>query len=497
MTSLLLSILSGLLLTVSFPDTDWHILAWVGLVPFFFAIEGKDSKETFRIGYLGGIAFYWSLFYWLNSVTVAGFLILTLYLALYFPLFGLVMNYLRGRSRVPAWIAAPLAWTALEYLRTYAFSGLPWGVIGVTQHRAAGLVQIASVTGVYGVSSVVVMVNAAAYECLRRRGRGSAAPIGVALCLLIACLAYGAWWMKRDLISGERVRVAMVQGNVPQEEKFGLGFTQEIIRRFHDLTIEASREKPDLIVWPETSVPGYFWYDPVIRGAVAALESEVRTPLLFGSEHMIEDGRRQFFNCAFLVDERGEPVDRYDKIHLVLFGEIVPCKGIFPFLMKMVPYEMDFTPGSRFTIFPLAKGDFGAIICFEDIMPDLTRGFVRRGARFMVNITNDAWFGRTSQPYLHVAHAVFRCVENCVPMVRATNTGVSCYIDHHGRVTRMLTDRSGEELFVQGTAAADIQLTRVRTFYTRYGNLWAIACSVATILMCGMALRGGRRRAFR
>jgi len=487
----LLSVLSGLMLTASFPNTDWNFLAWCGFVPLFRAIEGRSGKDTFKIGYVGGVAFFWSLLYWLNNVTVAGFFVLTIYLALYFPFFALGVNFLRRRSTVPVWISAPLLWTALEFVRTYAFTGLPWGLLGVTQYRFTALIQVASLTGVYGVSTLVMLVNTAIDECIRCRGRGCAAPIAAGLVALVACVAYGSWRLVGENHAEKTVRVGIVQGNVPQEEKFGQGFREGIVQRFHDLTLEVAREKPDLIVWPETSVPGYYWYDPYIYNSIAELQREVGKPLLFGSEHMIEGSTRKYFNCAFLVDARGEPVERYDKIHLVLFGEIVPCKWLFPFLMKLVPYEDDFSPGERFTVFPLEQGNFASLICFEDVMPDLARNFVRRGARFLVNITNAAWFGRTSQPYQQMAHAVFRCVENRVPMVRATNTGVSCSIDRYGRISRILRDRSGEELFVQGTAVFDVALARANTFYTRRGNLWAMACGAAILLIFIMS---GKRK---
>jgi apolipoprotein N-acyltransferase len=406
------------------------------------------------------------------------------------------MNFLRRREdrgptdglRMPAWLVAPVVWTALEYVRTYAFTGLPWGLLGVPQYRSIHLVQVSSITGVYGVSFIVMLVNAAAYECVRRRGVGCLAPLAAAALVLEACLAYGTWWLWRDWPPAGKVRVGIVQGNVPQEEKFGEGFQQEIIQRFHDLTITLKPVKADLIVWPETSVPGYYWYDPVIRGSIAGLLAEMKTPLLLGSNHVYDLENPKYYNSAFFVGADGETVGRYDKMHLVLFGEIVPCKTIFPFLMRVVPFEEDFTPGSEFTVFPFTEGNFAALICFEDIMPDLGRNFVKRGARFLVNVTNDAWFGRTSQPYQQVAHAVFRCVENCVSMVRATNTGLSCFIDPHGRIIGVLRDRSGQELYVQGTAAADIPLARTSTFYTRWGNVFAVCCCIVSVIVYGAVL---------
>ena len=489
----LLSILSGLLMTVSFPSTDWNILAWICLIPFSMAIEGKGWKETFRIGYAGGAAFYWSLFYWLNNVTVAGFLVLTLYLALYFPVFGIGMNWVRRKGGVPAWLFAPFFWTALEYLRTYAFTGLPWGVLGATQYRFLHLIQIASVTGVYGVSFIVVLVNAVIYECALRRGRRCVAPVAATFLVMALCSAYGAVSLVVGAPRAKSVRVAVIQGNVPQEEKFGEGFQREIMQRFYDLTLSVMNRKPDIIVWPETSVSGYYMYDPVLRTSLAALQQETRTPLLFGSTHAIATGSgTDYFNSAFLLDAQGDPVARYDKIHLVLFGEIIPCKRFFPFLKRLVPFEEDFSPGDASTIFSIPQGDFGVLICFEDTFPDLAREAVRRGARFLVNITNDAWFGRSSQPYQHVAYAVFRCVENAVPMVRATNSGLSCSIDQRGRVRDVLRDGSGGELYVQGTTVDDIRISGIRTLYTEWGNIFSILCALITaacIIFCGRPFR--------
>ncbi len=479
----LLSLLSGFLLTVSFPNTDWNCLAWIGLVPFFLAIEKRGWKETFCIGYVGGVAFYWSLLYWLNNVSVTGFLVLTLYLSLYFPVFGLGINYLRRKALLPAWLLAPILWTALEYVRTYALTGLPWGVLGVSQHSFLPLIQIASITGVYGVSFVVVLINAVIYECILKRGRRCVMPISVAAVILAVCMIYGGWRLSRGGTATDRVRVAIVQGNVPQEIKFGSGFRKQILKKFYRLTLEAAKEKPDLILWPETSVPGYFLYDSLIRGTVASLEKKIQTPLLLGSTHVSDRRNPKYFNSAFLVDSNGRALARYDKIHLVLFGEIVPCKRIFPFLMNLVPFEEDFTPGEEFTVFPLKQGDFSVLICFEDIFPDLARNFAKRGARFLVNVTNDAWFGMTSQPYQHVAHALFRCVENSMGMVRATNTGLSCFIDSSGRVTEVLNDSSGKDIFIEGTAVADVTVGNARSFYTRWGNAFAISCLIVILVV--------------
>jgi apolipoprotein N-acyltransferase len=490
----LLAILSGLLLSASFPNTDWNYLAWIALVPFFLAIEKRGWKDTFCIGYLAGVAYYWSLFYWLNNVTVAGFLVLTLYLAIYLPLFGLAINLLRDRVPVPAWFLAPVLWTALEYVRTYAFSGLPWGILGVSQYGFVLLIQIASITGVYGVSFVIVFVNAVLYECILRRGMRCALPLSVMGAVLFTCLAYGSWKLAHGGDVHRRIRVAIVQGNVPQEIKFGEGFREQIIRRFYDLTLDVAREKPDLILWPETSVPGYFWYDPDIRSMVTALEEKIRTPLLLGSVHVHDALNPEYFNSAFLVDAGGGVVARYDKIHLVLFGEYVPCKRVFPFLSDLVPFEEDFTPGKEFTIFPLKKADFGVLICFEDIFPDLARNFVRNGARFLVNITNDAWFGESSQPYQHAAHAVFRCVENSVGMVRATNTGLSCFIDTYGRITDELKDEQGRDIYVEGTIVSDVPIADVRSFYTQRGNVFAVLCCVVTLAVLGILLCTGSKK---
>lgn len=487
----LLSILSGLMMTVSFPNTDWNCLAWICLIPFFTAIEGRGWKETLRIGYAGGVAFYWSLFYWLNNVTVAGFFVLTLYLALYFPVFGIGMNWVRREGRVPGWLFAPLFWTALEYVRTYALTGLPWGVLGATQYRFLHLIQIASLTGVYGVSFIVVLVNAVIYECALRRGRRCVAPAAATFLVVGLCSAYGAVSLVIGAPEAKLVKVAVIQGNVPQEEKFGEGFQREIIQRFHDLTLSVMNEKPDIIVWPETSAPGYYMYDPVLRDSLAALQQETRTPLFFGSTHAIATDRgTDYFNSAFLLDAQGGPVARYDKIHLVLFGEIIPCKRFFPFLKKLVPFEEGFSQGKTATVFSISQVDFAPLICFEDIFPDLAREAVQRGARFLVNITNDAWFGRSSQPYQHAAYAVFRCVENAVPMVRATNSGLSCFIDRHGRVYHVLRDALGRELCVQGTAVENIRIGGTPTLYTKWGNVFSIYCLAAVLtIFCGRLFR--------
>jgi apolipoprotein N-acyltransferase len=492
MVAYLLAILSGVALTASFPPPGWSFIAWVALVPFFYAVEGRDWKETFGIAYVCGLSFYWSLFYWLNNVTVAGFFILTLYLALYFPAFGLLVRFVRRRG-VPLWCTAPFLWTALEYLRTYAFSGLPWGLIGVSQFLSTDLIQIASITAVYGVSFVIVLVNGVFYAALTGGPRRALVPLGVAVCVLALCLFYGRSRLHRQAASHATVQLAIVQGNVPQEVKFGMGYRREILNRFLTLSRLAARQHPDIIIWPETSVPGYFWYDPFIYEPVMQLVKKTGVPIILGSNHMYDAEQPKYFNSAFFIDASGQPAGRYDKIHLVLFGEIIPCKNLFPFLKRLVPFEEDFHPGEEYTVFPFKDGDFSILICFEDIFPDLARGFVRNGARFLVNVTNDAWFGRSSQPYQHAAHAVFRCVENGIGMARATNTGLSCFIDPHGRMVRTLQDDEGQSLFVTGTDIAALPLASEKTVFTRYGNLFAMLCCVVSLVFVLLSVRSRRR----
>jgi apolipoprotein N-acyltransferase len=510
--TLLLSIASGLLITASFPPFDIYLLAWVGLVPLLIALKGQDERTGFFLGAVTGLAFFIGTVFWVtNSIHFYGgipllpasliTLLLCAYLALYPALFGAII--VCGRKKCPAslFILAPAVWTALELARTYVFSGFPWVLLGYSQYRVLPMIQIANITGVYGVSFLIMLVNTAIAEFImdRKKYRGLIA----AGLLLFLTLGYG-FIQLREPQGTEGMRVSLIQGNIEQDRKWDPLYQSDVIAAYKRLTREALAHHPDLIIWPETAVPFFFGGDrPSDRALTQDLRAFVnynKVPLLFGSPtfEVKAGGAVHLRNSAFLLDRQGNIDAAYSKHHLVPFGEYVPLKSVLFFIEKMVQAIGDFQPGKEYTLMTIRPEQPGApvrengspdgikvsvVICYEIIFPDLVRKFVDRGADVMTTVTNDAWFGRTSAPYQHFSMAVLRAVENHVPVARAANTGISGFIDSNGRILEK------SDIFTEAHLTSTVIPSRRRTFYTRHGDLFAYACLLMSIVMLGVRKR--------
>jgi len=509
---LLFPVLSGALLVLSFPTYDLDFLAWIALVPLLIAIREKPWKTAFGQGWLAGLVFFVGTLSWvINAMHQYGkipfpvsFLIMLLlagYCALFVGLFAAILAALTdARGMLRPWTAAAL-WVTLEWLRGHLFSGFPWALLGYSQYHALSVIQIADVTGVYGVSFLLVLVNALAarlIEVIVSRVRLSATPVPVpwvtvalAAALIAFVVDYGYWRLdpRHNPANEHSLRIGLVQPNVDQAQKWDVAFRRETIDRHKKLTNQVVREV-DLVVWPEAAAPFFFDVETDYREELLRFVQERGVPLLVGAPAVDRrtDGGPRLLNSAYLVSGGGAVLDRYDKVHLVPFGEFVPLKSIFFFLDKLVVGIGDFVPGSGPRVMSGPSGHLGVVICFEVIFPDLVRQFVDRGADYMVTITNDAWFGRTSAPYQHFAMVVFRAVENRVPFARAANTGISGFIDAEGHILRTT------ELFVEGALNGEVRIGGPRTIYTAYGDLFAYGCAILTLVV---AARMWRQGAFR
>jgi len=496
-----LAVLSALLAILSFPNFNLSLLAWVAFVPLLFALENKTPREAFGLSYLCGAIFFLGTLYWLIHVTLPGMVGVALYLALYFGLFGLALSRVLDSKNYTLLFFIPAVWVALEWLRSHLLGGFGWVLVAHSQSSVLPVIQISDIMGAYGTSFLVMLVNSAIFITVRdmKLKRPRAIPcLAAAVLVLYISIAYGIVRIK-NIFSGEQIKISIVQGNIPQEEKWDSGLVEKIFDKYERLTKDAAKEKPDLIVWPETSFPGFLETEPALADRMKALAVSAGTHVLIGAPSE-EDSYARLYNSAVLFSEEGRIVDRYDKMHLVPFGEYVPFKRLFSFVEKFTKTAIgDFSPGKEYRVFKffierksdtkgstwrlLKKVKFSCLICFEDIFPDLTRQFVKNGAVFLVNITNDAWFGHTSAPYQHMQCSVFRAVENRTNVIRAANTGISCFIDQKGKVTDTV-ESGGQPLFIDGIKTHDIILTQTRTFYTVYGDIFAYLC----ILYAGLYL---------
>lgn len=501
---ILLSLASGVLLILSFPWFDLEFLAWFALVPLFYSLEGKNLWQGFRLGFLTGFSSFLGIIYWvIIAVHTYGYipfvssglilLLLVIYLACYIGVFAWLLRWTQNRLGVKTVLFAPPLWVSLEYLRSFLLSGFPWANLGHSQYLNLPFIQIADITGVYGLSFMILLVNATLYTVLQQWPRKRVPSREIAFCamILLGVLIYGygkLTALRREIPKQPPLKVSVVQGNIDQSIKWDASFQRETLKIYEKLSMRAAQEKPDLIIWPETATPFFFQDATEYHPFILNIPKRTQAFLLFGSpSYGIEKGKPNHYNSAYLVSPTGELAGKYDKLHLVPFGEYVPLGDLLP-LGSLGEGIGNFKPGNRIALFTLPRARFGVVICFEIIFPDLCRRFVREGAGFLVTITNDAWFGKTSAPYQHFSIAAFRAVENRVFIARAANTGISGFIDPTGKIIQR------GDIFTEEALTETIRLSTRRTFYTLYGDLFAWLCSAFTLAMIVYGTLQRRRR---
>ena len=494
----LLSLLSGILLIFSFPRFDLEFLAWFALVPLFYIIEGKRLFDSFVLGCSTGFISFLGILYWIivavhtygNVPLIPSGLILLLlvvFLSLFIGAFTFLTRLIQIRSGLQTIFFTPLLWVTLEYLRSFLLTGFPWANLGHSQYLNLPFIQMADITGVYGLSFVILLVNATLFWVLHQWPKRSFPfrEVTLTALILLGFLIYGYGKMRtidRQVLRQPILKVGLIQGNIDQSIKWDESFQKETLKIYERLSFKVAEGKPDLIIWPETATPFFFQEAKEYQPLVLDIPKRTDAFLLFGSpSYKIERAKVNQYNSAYLASPPGELAGRYDKIHLVPFGEYVPLSKLLFFIGSLGEGIGDFKSGKKIFNFSIPQGQFGVLICFEIIFPDLCRRFVRRGADFLVTITNDAWFGRTSAPYQHFAFATFRAVENRVFIARAANTGISGFIDPKGKIVK----QGG--IFTEEAMNGTIRLMKSRTFYTLYGDIFAWICSGFSIFLLGYA----------
>ena len=500
---LLLAGSSGALLTASFPSIGLAWIAWIALVPLMISLKGQSLKNGFRLGLLTGIVHYFTLLYWLvHTLMTFGHLpfylsvpilfLLVAYMALYPAIFASAFTW--ADSQPAGFLSAmPAVWVALEYFRSFFLSGFPWEFLGYSQYRQLTLIQAADITGVYGITFVILSVNVTGFLIWRflserqslqamQKRRSAACGIAVSFLLVLFWAGYGQWRIGSldAVISKSPSRnIAVVQGNIDQTVKWDPAFQISTIEKYIALSKSAKPSSPDLIVWPETAAPFYFLFNAGPTDRVIEGIRETGTSFLIGSPSFIrrDDKKADFFNSAFLIDPSGNVIGKYDKVHLVPFGEYVPLQEWFPFIGKLVEEVGDFKSGQKGQTLPWGENPLGIQICYEMIFPDLSREMARNQAAFLINMTNDAWYGKTSAPYQHFSMAVFRAVENRRSLIRSANTGISGFIDPVGRII------ASTPLFEEAVITRPMPVLKTESFYTRYGDVFALTCMAISILL--------------
>lgn len=480
------AVIAGVALASAFPRPDYYPVAWIALVPLFVFME----RRPFASGFAAGIAFFAPVLYWLNIVmtsygglqpifSLLAYLFLLIYLSLYFGLATWLSCLLKLKLKLPFLLTMPLLWVALEYLRGSLLTGFPWALLGYSQQNFSAAIQSADVTGVYGVSFLLVAVNCALAWIVSEPGKkwswlGAAA----VLLMTVTHVGYGLWKDNQPLDArSEKLRVSLIQGNIDQAQKWVPENRQATIDKYEKLSQSALQDPVDLLIWPEAATPFFLQDETDFAQQVRNIPRQMKTSLLLGSPayQRLDDGHYKYFNSAFLLQAGKQEVERSDKIHLVPFGEYVPLGQLLTFINKLVVGVGDFSPG-RVTPLTLNDDPIGTLICYEVIFPDLARDYVRKGSRLLVNLTNDAWFGRSSAPYQHLAMSRFRAIENRIWLARAANTGISAFIAPSGRVV------SAGPIFQPLHLTETVGLGAEETFYTKFGDLFAFMCLAASSL---------------
>jgi apolipoprotein N-acyltransferase len=488
--------LSGALLALSFPTFGHPASAWVACIPLLVALHDRPSvRRAFGLGLTTGALYFAGTLPWLTQVMVAfggiprpvGVLLngmLVAYLALFPAAFAVMVVVLCRRFGSLGLLGAAPLWLTTELGRLWILGGFPWELVGYSQTSVLPVAQLASLVGVHGITLLVIFVNSALAVALvgpsRYRGR-VLVTVGV---LVAAVVGFGqARLSDNRLVSqGDPLRVALVQGNIPQDQKWDGDRETQILNRYLDLSRQGAADGAELVVWPESSTPFSFEGHPSGE-EIRQLARDTGVHLIFGSTQMRVDPEVQLFNAAFALTPDGETAAVYHKMHLVPFGEYVPFRSLLSFVGPLVEAVGPFSPGLRASTIPVGSHQVSAAICYEVIYPGLIRDFVRNGSELLTAITNDAWYERSAAPHQHFQQAAMRAIEHGRYLVRAANTGISGVVDPYGRVVRQ------SELFETTVVTENVRLLTELTFYTQVGDLPAYLCLVLTVVAMLVAWR--------
>ncbi len=509
----LLILLSSFLQVLIFPLPGLYFLSWIAFAPLIVGllrarpagaleIEGSPNLapakplQAFSLAYVSGIFWYAGTCYWIYDTMhqygglTAPFALLALalfclYLGLYHGFFGLLMSLCvgPGRDLRRALVAAPFLWVAVELARE-RITGFPWNLLGTAQVDNLSLTRITTLTGVFGISFEIMLVNVAlaAAFLVPKKKRST---------LLIAALVAAVVLQVGVLIGAPAVptnRTALLlQENIPVDENWTrnvfertLSDLAEISMKSAELGIPSSAESKsvDLIVWPESPAP-FYTGDPLFRDALSNLARDTHTWVVTGAigSAPAQDGivAARVFNSAVLIGPAGGWNGRYDKVHLVPFGEYLPFPSLFAFAGGLTKEVGQFEAGRSRAPLDAIDEKLGVFICYESVFPSEVREFADNGAEVFVNISNDGWYGDSGAYAQHLNQTRMRAIENDRWLLSATNTGVTASIDPYGRVVARLPRKQREALF------APYALTSVTTFYTRHGDWFAWLCAIISV----------------
>jgi apolipoprotein N-acyltransferase len=519
---LAIAFLSGCVLGLCFPKCGWFWLAW--LVPGFLLTlgAGQAGGVTFRVGFYAGLgnflcSLHWLLFIPMKLHAVAAWLTLSVYLALFYGAWCWVCWRCARSSAIPPRVAATwlsralwtvfcgVAWAAMEF--AVARSGFPWNPLGSSQYKLLPLIQIASVTGVGGISFLVVWVSAAIWGAWLAGARfsGLARELGAPLLALAAVCVFGYVRLAAPATPTGNLKVALVQPAIPQSIIWDVKERTNRVNRLRDLSLAAFARRPDLLVWPEAALPpNLVGRNRETQDLITGLVRTGGVWMVFGGvdsapRRGVEGGMYQF-NAAFFVDPAGDLISRYFKRRLVVFGEYMPAVRWMPFLKYLREAGGGLEAGRGPVAFQMTRprARMSPLICYEDVFPCETRESLDADTDFLLNLTNNGWFGASAAQWQHAVCALFRAVENGLPLVRCTNNGLTCWMDAQGRMHDVYFPSSAD-IYQSGFKIVDVPLRGPsakpgRTIYHRYGDFFGWSCVVIVLAALARSFRPERRK---
>ena len=536
----LTAIAAGLLLALAFPKFSFAGFAWIAPALMLAAAHGNSGGQSFRLGYVSGIAFWLASLYWLLLMPVTGFpilgwLALSAFVALFSGAWVWLITHHASRITHASWLrrtlwtlAGAAVWVALEMVRARIFSGFPWSFLGVSQYQLVPLIQIAAFTGVYGVSFLVVWFSLALYSAALMIFRHPTkrhiwqAEIILPLLVVVGCYVGGFFAMNHSVPAENVLRVTAIQPSVPQKLIWSSDADARRFQELLDLSQRALTNQTDLLLWPESAVP--FVDEATYQAINQFAQSNHVWVILNGDDVEFHPTATNYFNAAFLIGPDGRWRQAYHKRDLVIFGEYVPLVNWLPFLKWFTPITGGWTCGDKPVTFEIngihdrTDDSFEAtnkiisltpaaaaprhtvktapLICFEDTFPGTAREAAQDDVDFLVNLTNDGWFGESAEQWQHLANSVFRAVENGLPLLRCANNGVTGLIDGHGRIAKIFRDQNGSA-YGSGALTVEIPLLPAAeksapTFYNQHGDWFGWSCVGITLLLLGRKIAARR-----
>jgi len=482
-----LPILSGILIILSQPPVSLFPLAFIALIPLMYALGKYTYRHQFIPGFITGVVSYLGLIYWvvvamnryggIDVFTSSLILLLfVLYLSIYSGFFSTAVSKMDTRLSVPAYLSAPIVWVLLEYLRGIALTGFPWSFLAHSQHNFLSFIQVASITGTYFISFLIVSISCIVYFVAT--GKSISKVYVTIICIMAAgSIVYGMIRLHEP--REEKLTTAIIQGNIRQDVKWDEAFKIKTIQIYYQNTIQGA-SNVDFVVWPETALPLVFNDEIYVNQHIKGLPVLVNSPLLFGT--IWKDRNRRLYNSSYVLGKNGDVSGIYNKAHLVPFGEYTPLVHYLPFLEKITAQGVGFASGEGHDPITTDIGRVGILICYEGVFPYITNMTVAKGAQFLVNLTNDAWYERTSAPYQHLAFYVFRAVETDRYVLRAANTGISAIIDPRGRIT------ARTPIFEEQVLKGNFALRNNLTLYVRYGDYFILLSFLFLIIVSAVQL---------